>query len=97
VLAAPRAEELIDYCAAVAAIVDGSQAEIDFCRAKLALPPDELNPPPLITGEDLKLLGIPPGPTYRDLLEKVRDAQLNKQIASRDEALVLAKQLFRSP
>jgi poly(A) polymerase len=86
-LIAPRADELLGYCDAVARVVDGSTIEIEFCREKLALPPDELNPPPLITGEDLKQLGIPLGPAYRELLDAIRDAQLQGDIHSRSEAL----------
>jgi poly(A) polymerase len=93
VLIAPRTVELLDYCKAVARVLDGTTAEIDFCREKLALPPAELNPPPLITGADLKQLGIPQGPAYRDLLDAVRDAQLNRRIVTREQALTLARQL----
>ncbi len=93
VLIAPRVEELLDYCAAVAAVLDSSTAEINFCRAKLALPQSELNPPPLITGDDLKRLGIAQGPAYRTLLDAVRDAQLLLQITSREEALDLVRRL----
>jgi tRNA nucleotidyltransferase/poly(A) polymerase len=87
VLTAPRVDELLGYCEAVARVVDGSTAEIDFCREKLALPPELLNPPPLITGDDLKQLGIPPGPAYRELLDAIRDAQLQSEIDSRSDAL----------
>jgi len=93
ILVAKRMPELLGYCEAVAKILDGHTADIDFCRAKLALPPDELNPPPLITGEDLKALGIPQGPAYRDLLEAVRDAQLIKQIRTPAEAVALVRRL----
>lgn len=92
VLVAPRAGELLCYAQAVAEVLDGSFAEIDFCRQKLALPPAELNPAPLITGEDLKELGIPPGPMYRELLEVVRDAQLDCKIATREAALATVKE-----
>jgi len=87
ILTAHRVDELLGYCEAVARVVDDSTAEIDFCRQKLALPPEVLDPPPLITGDDLKQLGIPPGPTYRELLDDVRDAQLQDEIHSRSEAL----------
>jgi poly(A) polymerase len=97
VLVEPRVDELLGYCEAVARIVDGSTAEIDFCRLKLALPPEELNPSPLITGEDLKQLGLPPGPAYRTLLEAVRDAQLEGQIRSRTEALQRIEEWRKSP
>jgi poly(A) polymerase len=93
ILVAPRVDELLGYCEAVARVLDATTAEIDFCREQLALPPAELNPPPLITGDDLKQLGIPPGPAYRDLLEAVRDAQLVGQIQTRDAALALAAHL----
>jgi poly(A) polymerase len=93
VLIAPRVEELLGYCQAVVRVLDGSTAQIDFCRAKLALPAAELNPPPLITGDDLKSLGLPPGPAYHDLLSAIRDAQLQRQIASRDEAIALVTRL----
>ena len=39
-LVAPRVEELLGYCEAVAQVLDGSVMEIDFCRAKLAQPPE---------------------------------------------------------
>ncbi|HMC11951.1 MAG TPA: hypothetical protein VKH44_11700 [Pirellulaceae bacterium] len=74
-------------------VLDGTTAEIDFCREKLALTPAELNPSPLITGEDLKQLGIPPGPAYRELLEAVRDAQLERQISTREDAMLLVNNL----
>jgi tRNA nucleotidyltransferase/poly(A) polymerase len=91
VLVAPRVEELLGYGEAVARVVDGGTDEIDFCRQKLALPPDELNPAPLITGEDLKRAGIPQGPVYWEILEAARDAQLVGQISTRDEAIALAQ------
>jgi tRNA nucleotidyltransferase/poly(A) polymerase len=87
ILTAPRVDELLGYCEAVARVVDDSTAELEFCREKLALPTEVLNPPPLITGEDLKQLGIPSGPAYRELLDAVRDAQLRDEIQSRSQAL----------
>jgi poly(A) polymerase len=92
VLIAPRSDELLGFCHAVAKVLDGSKAEIDFCRAKLALPPEQLNPPPLITGDDLQRLGLPPGPAYRELLDAVRDAQLDQRLATRDDALAFVAQ-----
>jgi hypothetical protein len=79
------------FCQAVAEVLDGSAAETEFCHQKLALPQSELNPPPLITGDDLKQLGIPAGPAYREILERIRDEQLEKRITSKEEALQLAR------
>jgi tRNA nucleotidyltransferase/poly(A) polymerase len=95
-LVAPRVLELLDYCDAVARVVDGSTDETDYCRAKLALPPEELNPAPLLTGDDLKRAGIQPGPIYRQILDAVRDAQLDRNITSYDQALDFARKLLTS-
>jgi tRNA nucleotidyltransferase/poly(A) polymerase len=93
-LIAPRAEELLDFSEAVA-LVDGHGLEsIAFCRQKLALPAAALNPPPLITGEDLKRLGIALGPAYKEILESVRDEQLEGRIASIEEAKGLIEARF---
>jgi poly(A) polymerase len=97
ILVAPRIHELLGYCEAIARVVDGSTAQIGFCLAKLALPTDDLDPPPLITGNDLKQLGIPPGPAYRELLDGVRDAQLEKRILTREDAARLLRTLIPEP
>jgi tRNA nucleotidyltransferase/poly(A) polymerase len=92
VLVAPRVDELVGYAEAIARICDGNTDEIEFCREKLALPAGELNPAPLITGDDLKEAGIPQGPIYREILEAARDAQLEQRIWSHEEAVAFAKQ-----
>lgn len=61
-------------------------ADVDFCRQKLALPPDELNPPPLVTGEDLIALRVPKGKLYATLLKAAREAQLAGDIHTPDDA-----------
>lgn len=85
----PRVGELMDYIRAVAEVCDGSVAEIEYCRQKLALPREELDPPPLLTGDDLKAHGVRPGPLYREILGAVRDAQLENRIHTAQEALDL--------
>jgi len=67
--------------------------EVIHCRSRLQRPPEQLDPPPLITGDDLKAHGIPPGPQYRVLLQRVRDAQLDEEIHGRAEALAMAERL----
>lgn len=94
ILIQEHAAGLLDYGRAVAAILDGHTADIDHAANRLALPPDQLNPPPLITGDDLRRLGIPTGPAYRRILDAVRDAQLDQRIHAADEALDMACQLW---
>lgn len=95
VLTAPRIGELLGFCEAVTRVLDGNADEIEFCREKLALPAEDLNPQPLINGDDLKVLGIRPGPTYRELLEAVWEAQLEQRVSTKAEAIALV-QVLRS-
>ena len=66
-----------------------------FCEEYIRnTPTAEINPPPLISGEDLIALGLYPGPQFRDLLETIRDAQLNEDISTRQEAHELLNRLL---
>ncbi len=60
-------------------------------------PPEEVRPPRLVTGEDLKGLGYRPGPRYKEILQAVEDAQLNGHIATRDDAMRLISTSFPNP
>jgi poly(A) polymerase len=47
--------------------------------------------PPLLTGHDLiSELGLAPGPLFRTILDKVEEAQMERAVSSRAEALALA-------
>jgi poly(A) polymerase len=60
----------------------------EFVRRFVAETPAEaVRPARLVTGDDLKLLGLPPGPEYRRLLEAVEEAQLEGRLTTKDEAL----------
>ena len=88
------ATELVALQAARAAVGEAGPESVKICRECLAWPPEKLNPPPLITGDDLLAHNVPQGPLYRVLLEQVRDAQLEGQVATRDEALKLVDRLI---
>jgi tRNA nucleotidyltransferase/poly(A) polymerase len=88
-------EDLLAIREAEARTGGGDAEEVAWCRAQLARPPAELDPPPLATGDDLVRHGIPPGPAYRWLLERLRDAQLDGRIDDRQQALALADQLLQ--
>ncbi len=69
--------------------------EAAYCRSLLERPPEKLSPPPLLTGDDLHEIGVPQGPKYRLLLDRVRAAQLDEEIHTRDEALELVDRLMK--
>jgi hypothetical protein len=85
-----------DLLALREAVAGHADVALAFCGERLAWPAERLNPPPLVDGSDLIRHGLAPGPQFSALLEEIRDAQLNGEIASRDEALALADRL-RAP
>ena len=95
ILIAEGIEDLLALAEAVALAGSGDTSEIAWCRAKLAEPEEVLNPPPLLTGDDLIRHGVPAGPSYRVLLNRVRDAQLDGEIQTRDDALALVDRLLK--
>jgi poly(A) polymerase len=86
--------ELLDLHEADALASDGDAADIDYCRQLLFQPPEELNPSQLLTGHDLLRHGVPQGKHYQYLLDQVRDAQLEKQIRTKRDALALVDRLL---
>jgi poly(A) polymerase len=70
----------------------------EFVRQFIAeTPTEEVRPPRLLTGEDLKELGYQPGPLFKKMMGSIEDAQLNGTIRSRDEALQLIRSEFGAP
>jgi hypothetical protein len=59
-----------------------------------ALKDTQVAPPPLITGDDLKALGLPPGPKFKRILDEVYDAQLEGAITTRADAQASARRLM---
>lgn len=89
----PGIEQVLDFSAAVSQQFDADSRELDLCNRMLELPAELLNPPHLISGEDLKLLGLTPGPNFKIILDRVRTAQLESLINTTEEALNLAKKI----
>lgn len=50
--------------------------------------------PKLVTGRNIQELGIEPGPTYRDILDEIRDAQLTSRIENKADAIDLLRQII---
>jgi tRNA nucleotidyltransferase/poly(A) polymerase len=68
--------------------------EVAYCRSLLAEPRAVLDPPPLVTGDDLLAHGVPAGPKFRFLLQRIREAQLDSRLHTQAEALAMADQLL---
>lgn len=66
----------------------GHAPNVDYCEWYLREQPSgPINPPPLVTGHDLVQHGWRPGPGFSGLLEKVREAQLERVVVSKKDAL----------
>jgi poly(A) polymerase len=68
-------------------------ADISSDIARLGTTRSGLNPPPLLTGDDLIAAGFKPGPAFKGILDAVYDAQLEDRIQTSSEALELARGL----
>ncbi len=91
----PGIAELIALHRALARAKHHSEEHVAFCEQILrTTPPDRLNPPVLITGNDLKKLGLKPGPAFKPLLDRVRAAQLDQQVTTKDQALAFVQHLL---
>jgi putative nucleotidyltransferase with HDIG domain len=93
----PGIDELLTLHRADALASGRSTDHVDYCEILLReWTADDLNPPPLITGHDLmKELGLEPGPQYKEILDAVRDAQLDGSLRTRPEALEYVRKLLR--
>ncbi|MCH7896167.1 MAG: CCA tRNA nucleotidyltransferase [candidate division NC10 bacterium] len=52
---------------------------------------------PALTGQDLRQLGFPPGPTYRRILDLLLEGRLEGRLKSRDEEMTFLRQRFARP
>ncbi len=68
----------------------------DFVRRFLAeTPAEEVRPPRLVDGNDLKSLGFNPGPLFGKILTAIEEAQLDGRVKTREEALALMAEMAR--
>jgi len=92
IMAHPGIEDLIDLHEADALATDGDLTQVDYCRYYLKEQPQgPIDPPMLFTGHDLARLGVKPGPIFKTVLDRVREAQLDRQIHDKAGATELAR------
>ena len=76
--------ELVQLDQAISGQTDSANT---FCLEKLELPMEELDPTPLVVGEDLIKAGMTPGPEFKTLLAKSRASQLDGEVDNKEQAL----------
>jgi poly(A) polymerase len=58
------------------------------------LPPEQVRPAPLVTGDDLIATGYSPGPQFKEILSAIEDAQLDGRLQSKPEAMEFVRREF---
>jgi hypothetical protein len=96
-LSHPDARDLLELARVDRISADGDLSGVMHCEELLRrTPPEKLDPPPFVTGDDLIALGLKPGKQFREILDTVREAQLNDELNTRDEAVRLVERLIKS-
>ena len=96
-LSHPYREELISLLRAKSLATAADRHPMLFCAEFLAkTTPSQMDPPPLCNGDDLKRMGLNPSPEFKRLLEVIRDAQLNNEISTPEEARLKIRGLIRN-
>jgi len=92
----PGILELLALHRADAVASERSTEQVDYCDFLLReWTEEDLNPPPVVTGHDLmKEFALEPGPRYKEILDAVRDAQLDGTIKTKPEALAFIRKLL---
>jgi poly(A) polymerase len=73
----------------------GDTSLATFCEERLAsFASEPVLPPPLVRGGDLIALGYRPGPRMGDILDWIRDRQLDGEVSSRDDAVRAVRDHF---
>jgi poly(A) polymerase len=73
----------------------GDISNYEFLRRKeREIPKDEVRPEPLLTGKNLILLGLKPGPIFKKILGEAYDAQLEGKFSSAQDAIDWARETY---
>ncbi len=88
ILAEPGIDELLALHRADALASTADASHVDYCEMYLRdQPAGPINPPTLVNGHDLARHGIRPGPRTKVYLEMIREAQLDRAVHGKKEAL----------
>ncbi len=94
-LAHTNALNVVELARVDAMARDGDLSCVMHCEEMLRQTPrDRLDPPPLVTGDDLIALGLEPGRFFGQILDAVRDEQLNEHITTKDGAMAFVRRFL---
>jgi len=74
----------------------GNLDAYEFVRRFLReTPAEEVRPPRLLTGEDLKAMGFRPGPRFKEILHAVEEGQLEGRLTRREDAVDFVRREYQ--
>ncbi|MFW6154754.1 MAG: CCA tRNA nucleotidyltransferase [Planctomycetota bacterium] len=76
-------------------LTGGESQSRAIARRVEGIDPARIAPPPLVTGDDLKQLGLTEGPLLGRVLRTLYDEQLDEQLTTREQAMARAATLVR--
>ena len=86
-LCSSYAGQLLELTRLHATVTNQPPEDFEYCMEYLKkTPPEVLDPPTLLSGDDLIKSGMKPGKNFSELLKKVRCAQLDEQIQTEQQA-----------
>ncbi len=88
-----RIENALRWMYAEQAAMGQPLESIEFLENKRQLPPELLDPPRLIDGLSLQALGMVPGPMFSEVLQRIRELQLDGKIDSIEAAMDAVRKL----
>jgi len=86
-LISPWIKTAIELLAQRIEIGQASQSTLDWLSERLDWPASNLDPPPLLNGQDLIEAGYPASPLFKDWLFQVRCHQLDGNLTTKEQAL----------
>lgn len=96
ILVMPIIDDLLSLMSANCLSLGQDTNAVKYCLGKLAEWPREiLDPMPLVGGEDLKAMGLKPGPKFKQILDLIRDEQLDGVLKLRAHGLLRAQELSK--
>lgn len=85
----------LDVAEAMAQAYSRELLGVQMCRERRQWPSNQLNPAPMLRGDDLRERGLKPGPLFAELLAQARSLQLDGHLRDRDAALEWLQEAIR--
>jgi poly(A) polymerase len=94
----PRFDEHLELHRLDCLCSHGQSQSYEFVQRFLAeTPPEQVQPPRLLTGDDLQHMGYAPGPLFSEILRSLEDAQLEGRVQDKAGAAEFVRERFGQP